>query len=253
MYCYQGSVPFSVKQLTKRQEMDTNCFGGCIFLQLLLLHYHRGVRSCTVEVKQDKFCEALLDQKTANVSCYYKTSNCTGNEKISWFRYLVSTAEELQLKGSRFKVLDNKITLKIENIEIQDSGIYVCGVAFEKYSNPTSKVTGPGTILTVREKPDVVVTPTNTALIVLCVLLFIYFIAVLSFYLFKSKWKIPKFIRKKRGFIVEKDKTHRPRSVFQTIVAEYHKRYDEKIRKQDDSIYQNTQDLHSSTRQECID
>lgn len=226
--------------------MDTSRFGRCIFLQFILIYYHYGVRSCTVTVNQKEYSEALLGQ-TANVSCQYTASDCPAKEKIVWFRYLASTHEELYSK-SRFEMYntESNTLLRIEKIAVQDSGIYICGIAFP--GSNALKSTGRGTMLIIRDKRDGMVTPTNTALIVLCTLLFIYCVAVFSYYSYKTKCRICKSLRNKRGFTKDANKTYRTRSVFQAIAAEYHKRYDRKVKKQnqvieDDRIYQNTQDL----------
>ncbi|XP_075686325.1 immunoglobulin superfamily member 6 [Rhinoderma darwinii] len=228
--------------------MDTNSLGKSILLQLILIHYNCGVKCCKVRVNQHTFFEALVVQKAVNLSCKYEASDCSGNEKIHWFRYLASTYEKIDPnKGNRFSIekpSENTNLLIIKDIEVLDSGIYICDVVFPEFQH----FAGQGTTLVIRDKPDVAVTPTNTALIVLCTLLFIYCIAVFSYYTFKSKWRIwnkPK----KSGFTMEKNKTFRTRSAFQAIAAEYHKRYDRKNKKQsqvieDDTIYQNTQDLH---------
>ncbi|KAM4024119.1 immunoglobulin superfamily member 6 [Anomaloglossus baeobatrachus] len=235
-----------------RQEMDRSNLAGCVFLQFILTYCHCGVRSCTVKVDQKEFSEVLLEQKTVNVSCEYKASNCPGKEKIFWFRYLESKHEQLNPDdGKQFKVknTNGKSVLTIEDIATKDSGIYICGLVFPDSSDPNSKVAGRGTTLIIREKPDTAITPTNTALIVLCTLTAMYCIAVFSYYSFKSKWRICKLIRSKRVFTTKSNRTYKTRSVFQAIAAEYQKRYHRKSSKQnqvieDDRIYQNTQDLH---------
>ncbi|KAG8558134.1 hypothetical protein GDO81_016876 [Engystomops pustulosus] len=225
--------------------MDTNSLGGRVLLQFILTYCLCGVRSCTVDVKQDEFCEAFRDNKSANISCQYKGTNCPGREKIFWLRYLESTYEEIDPTNIKFgvKINNGHALLTINNIDVQDSGIYICVVVFPK--NPHLTATGGGTMVIIRDKPEVIVTPTNTALIVLCTLLLIYCVAVFSYYSFKSKWKLWDFIRAKPG--VRAEANRRPRSVFQAIAAEYHKRYDPKIRQnqdiEDDRIYQNTQHL----------
>ncbi|XP_069838079.1 immunoglobulin superfamily member 6 [Dendropsophus ebraccatus] len=243
-----ASSPFRSNE--PRQEMDTGSLGGCIFLHFILIYYHyTGVRSCSVTVNQAEYLEVLLNQGSANVSCQYKTINCTGEAEIFWFRYLASTYETLgKPKITVWKAAGNT-HITINNIELKDSGIYVCGIAFPISNKTMSKITGQGTTLTIQEKPDVTVTPTNTALLVLCILLILYCIAVFSYYFIKSKGGIWKYIRNKRSFTIGDDKSFRTRSVFHAIAAEYRKRYDRKTKKQnevieDDGIYQNTHDLH---------
>ncbi|XP_056392554.1 immunoglobulin superfamily member 6 isoform X2 [Hyla sarda] len=230
--------------------METSGLGGCVFLQFILLYYHCGVRSCTVSVDQAEFLEVLLDQVTANISCQYTHSVCAGEKKIYWFQYLASKHGEIkQSDRVTVKSEDGNTILKINNTRVQDSGIYICGIAFLGSSGPTLVFTGRGTTLTIREKPDVMVTPTNTVLIVLCTLLILYCIAVFSYYFIKTKCRIWKAIRNKPGFTMGAAKTFGTRSVFQAIAAEYHKKYDRKTPKknpvvEDETIYQNTQDLH---------
>ncbi|XP_073505181.1 immunoglobulin superfamily member 6, partial [Phyllobates terribilis] len=175
--------------------MDRSNLSGCIFLQFILTYCYSGVGCCAVEVKQKAFSEVLMEQKTANVSCQYTASNCPGKETIFWVRYLASSYEKLYPDDvNRFKVENtdgNNSLLKIEQIVTEDSGIYVCGLVFPKSSKSTSKMAGQGTTLIIREKPDVAITPTNTALIVLCTLTFIYCIAVFSYYSFKVS---PKYL-----------------------------------------------------------
>ncbi|KAG9477018.1 hypothetical protein GDO78_002419, partial [Eleutherodactylus coqui] len=185
---------------------------------------------------------------------------------------LASTCEELHPKRvDRFVVTTpaaGHTLLEIKSIETKDSGIYICVIVSTGSPESTSKATGPGTMLIIRDKPDKAVTPINIALLVLCTLLFIYCIAVFSYHSFKSKWTICKCVQNKHGSTTDTNRNFRTRSIFQAIAAEYQKRYDGKVKKQvnrsdkprssraaltavrknqvieDDEIYQNTQDLH---------
>ncbi|XP_063790531.1 immunoglobulin superfamily member 6 [Pseudophryne corroboree] len=220
---------------------------GFIFFTSILILDHYRVRSCKVTVQQDDFSEGYVPQKTVNVSCQYKkTENCPNAVQIYWFRYLASEHEELHPKVSnrRFTVhnAQNNTVLQIINISVQDSGIYICGIAFPDSELFTSKTTGPGSILQVREAHEAMITPANASLIVICTLLFIYSITVFSYYAFKSKWRICRFTESKQGF---REKSYRARSVFQAIAKEYRNRCERKTNKQnqvieDDTIYQNT-------------
>ncbi|XP_073399104.1 immunoglobulin superfamily member 6 [Dendrobates tinctorius] len=231
--------------------MARSHLSGCMFLQFILTYCYSGAGGCAVEVTQKPFSEALLEQKTANVSCGYKAKNCPGTKSIFWFRYLASTYEILNPgDGNRFKVENNAeiSLLKIEQIVTEDSGIYICGLVFPQSSKATSKAAGQGTTLIIREKADVVLTPTNIALMVLCTLTLIYCIAAFFYYSFKAKWRMWKCLRSKRGVTMRSNRTFKTRSIFQAIAAEYHKRYPGKTRKpnqviEDEQIYQNTQDL----------
>ncbi|XP_069590282.1 immunoglobulin superfamily member 6 [Ranitomeya imitator] len=231
--------------------MDRSHLSGCMILQFILTYCYSGVGSCAVEVEQNAFSEALLEQKTANVSCKYTASDCPGTKIVFWFRYLATTYEELDPgDGNRFKVENNdKISLlKIERIVPEDSGIYICGLVYPESSNATSKAAGQGTMLIIREKPDMAITPTNIALMVLCTLTLMYCIALFSYYSFKAKWRMWKCLQSKRGGTMKSNRTFKTRSIFQAIAAEYHKRHHRKSGKpnpviEDEQIYQNTQDL----------
>ncbi|XP_075035792.1 immunoglobulin superfamily member 6 isoform X2 [Mixophyes fleayi] len=228
--------------------METPGLRRFIVFTSILLHYQYGVRSCMVTVQQNDFYETEISSKSVSLTCQYKAKTCPGRAEVYWFRYLASEQEQLYPNSNqRFKA-DNNDThtvLYIRNISVQDSGIYVCGIAFKGSSDSTSKTTGPGTTLLIRDVYQTVITPANTSLIVICTLLFIYSITVFSYYAFRSKWKICKFTENKRGFTGETDKSYRARSIFQAIAKEYRNRYERKTNKQnlvieDDTIYQNT-------------
>ncbi|XP_075140620.1 immunoglobulin superfamily member 6 isoform X2 [Leptodactylus fuscus] len=229
--------------------MEPGSRGGWIVLQLVLLHCHTGVRGCSVDVTQDDQCKALLEQKSVTLRCDIKATDCPATRSVVWFRYLASTHEEINGTVNRFKVepANEKDGLKIENIEVADSGIYICGVTYPGYLQHTK--TGRGTTLIIQEKPDVALTPATSALLVLCTLLTLYCTAVFSYYCYKTKWKFWKSAGTKRNATPKGNRNLRPRSIFQNIAAEYHRRYDRKIKMQnqvieDETIYQNTQNLH---------
>ncbi|XP_068102874.1 immunoglobulin superfamily member 6 [Hyperolius riggenbachi] len=221
--------------------MDMQGLGAVLFLQLVL-HYQGGIEACVVTVEQEPQ-QVAVSSKATNISCSFH-SNCTEPPKIFWFRFLDKDREVLNPDRVKFvfKTEGSSPTfLQIDNLNIQDSGVYICGIAYSR-QEPTSKRTGSGTTLVVRDESYKMVTPGNIALAVICSLLFIYCAGVFSYYVYRSKWKICATPQ-------DKDTTNKritARRIFQTVAQEYHKRYDGKLQKQrnqvieDDAIYQNT-------------
>uniref|UniRef100_A0A8D0GDJ0 Immunoglobulin superfamily member 6 n=1 Tax=Sphenodon punctatus TaxID=8508 RepID=A0A8D0GDJ0_SPHPU len=205
--------------------------------------------ACKVTVTQPK--EAAKNISTATISCTFNASGCpTSLPQVQWFRYLASTHEELCTPvckdGGKFKAtgpgLGNHALLQINTPTVNDSAIYVCGIAFSNSNASTSKQTGGGTTLVVqgKQKP---LPEESVLMIVLSTLLFLYNAAILAVFIFffKAKFKL----LRKRGDLKGKHDKNSGRRICQAIAQEfYKKRYavnsppPENVER-NDSIYQN--------------
>ncbi|KAM4631860.1 immunoglobulin superfamily member 6 [Discoglossus pictus] len=229
--------------------MATRRLRCVLFMEILTFQYYCGVTDgCKVTMTQEETVNETPG-RTANLSCNFRKTQCEGEPQIYWFRYLSSRKETLcnTTCKSRFMVRSSgqSIFLEIDNLGVNDSAIYICGVAYIGSNSLTSKTTGLGTTLVVRDKPRSVITPECTALITICVLLLIYCVAVFLLYAFQSKLKFFKNIKRKENTTHNIRKSYRGRRIIQAITQEYNKRYPRKSRKQsnvrdDDIIYQNT-------------
>ncbi|XP_075421535.1 immunoglobulin superfamily member 6 [Ascaphus truei] len=223
-----------------------------LLLEFILIHYHCGAtEDCKVTVTQDKFQETYVSLGTVTLSCSYTATACTDQPDIYWFRYLVSQSETLCTKATcipRFTAhfTNPGASLAISSLQLNDSAIYVCGIVFTKSKSSTSKATGHGTTVVVRDRA---LTTECTVLIIICALLLVYSIAVFAVYAFLNWSKLKLFIHTKKGEdLTQEDpsKSYRRRRIFQAIAQElYHKRYAGNSRGQshvpeDDTIYQNT-------------
>ncbi|KAM8962400.1 immunoglobulin superfamily member 6 [Pelodytes ibericus] len=219
---------------------------GLLVLMIVLIHYHCGaIGECVVSVTQDGYQEVNLTQGSITVSCQVNALDCSGELKAYWFRYLSSKHEELCTKQCRPRfsssTLSNAAILEITGLQMNDSGIYMCGIFYQE-----SAKTGNGTTLVVKDRRKTMVTSECVTLIVFCMLLLVYSVAVFVVYAHRSKWKPCRFRMNKETHRQESNKNNRSRRLFQAIAQEYHKRYPWKSQKQnnarddDDTIYQNT-------------
>ncbi|OCT64228.1 immunoglobulin superfamily member 6 [Xenopus laevis] len=210
---------------------------------------------CTVTVAEEHARSECQVSDNITLSCEFTYNNCKMLGETYWFRCLVSHCEKICDKpcvNGRFKVLANrtvqsvttKTVLHIDNVHANDSAIYICGARDSNFRDIGSKAMGQGTTLVVKDEAQSIVTTGCVVLIVFCVLLLLYNIAVFSIYAFRSKLKM--FKEPKTEEAGSTNKSYRRQRIFQAIAQEYHKRYPRKSMspnstRVDDAIYQNTQ------------
>ncbi|XP_061455310.1 immunoglobulin superfamily member 6 isoform X2 [Rhineura floridana] len=157
--------------------------------------YCAGTDQCKVTVTQPKSMEGDPASDNIAIPCTFFADGCpTSTPTILWFRYLAHTHENLCtpecLNSTKFKVSDltpnNQTSLEINKVTAEDSAIYVCGVAFPRSGAPTSKQTGSGTMLVIRETRMYSQGVHNTMLAI-SVLLFLYLVALLAVSKFFTK------------------------------------------------------------------
>ncbi|XP_077305134.1 immunoglobulin superfamily member 6 [Lithobates pipiens] len=224
--------------------MDKPGISTLLFIKIILLYYQCGVKGCQVTMEEkNKVTECW---KTIKLSCWYDAKNCP-NMQVFWFRYLVSSHENLTTGSDRFIHSNdtNRVHLEIKNVTMQDSGIYICGIT-PRNQKLTSQNIGEGT-LDVSDEKKKTFTAGNTFLIVICTLLFVYCVTVFSYYAYRSKGKFCKL--KQDTDMNETGRSYKTRSIFHAIAQEYHRRYDGKTQKrnqviENDTIYQNTSYTH---------
>ncbi|NWZ65346.1 IGSF6 protein, partial [Acrocephalus arundinaceus] len=154
--------------------------------------YGAGVAGhCQVTVTQPRFQQADSSMNNVSLACTFSTSGCSSSPpEVLWFRFLTNTHEDLCTPEctdhQKYKVHSSKtnILLEIKDLTVDDSAVYICGIAFSDSESPLSKQTGYGTVLTVTEKQH-----SNGKLISMIIassLLFLYSSAVLiSFVVYK--------------------------------------------------------------------
>ncbi|XP_006026181.1 immunoglobulin superfamily member 6 isoform X1 [Alligator sinensis] len=212
------------------------------------------IDTCEVTVAQPSLREVDYTVSTVNITCSFSASGCSGSAQVLWFRFLAHKHEALCTplctNTGKFKVTEpskNNVSLQISHLTVNDSAVYFCGVAFSQSFSPTSKQTGEGTILVVREGTGKSYTEEYTLMIVLSSLLFLYNTTILSLFIiyYKSKSKLLKKTERENEN-GEQHKHNSGRRVFQAIAQElYRKRYAENCHRteilgtDDDSIYQN--------------
>ncbi|KAM7151494.1 immunoglobulin superfamily member 6 isoform 1-T2 [Macrochelys suwanniensis] len=208
------------------------------------------VDTCKVTIRQHPFKEVDYSVSTVNITCSFSASGCPGSPQMLWFRYRDSTHEALCTPEciEKFKVIgslsNNNSLLQINKLTVNDSAIYICGIAFSDSDTHTSKQTGGGTML-VKRGSEKYSTEEYIPMIVFSSLLFLYSTAIFAIFIFyKSKSKLVKKTRKGDGK-GEHHKNTSGRTVCRAIVQElYKKRYAEdhhqpKCLEPDDTIYQN--------------
>uniref|UniRef100_A0A674JJ02 Immunoglobulin superfamily member 6 n=1 Tax=Terrapene triunguis TaxID=2587831 RepID=A0A674JJ02_9SAUR len=161
-----------------------------------------AVDTCKVTIRQHPFKEVDYSVDTVNITCSFSASGCKGSPQMLWFRYRDFTHEALCTPGciEKFKVIgplsDNNTLLQINKLTVNDSAIYICGIAFSNSDSHTSKQTGGGTIL-VKRGSEKYSTEEYIPMIVLSSLLFLYSTTIFAIFIFyKSKSKLVKKTRK---------------------------------------------------------
>uniref|UniRef100_A0A8C2TYE9 Immunoglobulin superfamily member 6 n=1 Tax=Coturnix japonica TaxID=93934 RepID=A0A8C2TYE9_COTJA len=114
--------------------------------------------SCHVTVTQPRFQEAEHSAHTALLPCAFSAHGCfPAQPQVLWFRFFTDRHEDLCTPDctnrQKFQVhssSENNHSLQINNLTVNDSALYFCGIAFANSGSPHSKQTGDGTVLTKR-------------------------------------------------------------------------------------------------------
>ncbi|XP_014448159.1 immunoglobulin superfamily member 6 isoform X2 [Tupaia chinensis] len=212
--------------------------GGKIVLGLeinLILFYVGATGACTVSVKQPRYLEVDYTYNTVTIECTFSTAGCPAEQPTNlWFRYGAFQSENLCLQGctseaDKFTVKkapeQNLVSLTVNRLTVNDSAIYVCGIAFPSVEDPKAKQTGEGTTLVVREI-KLLSKKMQSVLTALLSLLSVYIIGIGVGLTVLSKKKSA-------------------RRIFQEIAQElYHKRYIETSQQSEkDNTYENRRAL----------
>ncbi|XP_067859622.1 immunoglobulin superfamily member 6-like [Heptranchias perlo] len=135
----------------------------------ILLLFHQAVnlhiagfaaQNCNVTVNQEPFIERYSTDNLT-IPCKFTGPGCSGHPKIQWFRISSNKGSSLCLgacsnTGSPGKfhlhglAAQGDATLRIQQVDQLDSGVYYCGVAYHSTHIDKSKQTGSGTTLVVR-------------------------------------------------------------------------------------------------------
>uniref|UniRef100_A0A8C3VM41 Immunoglobulin superfamily member 6 n=1 Tax=Catagonus wagneri TaxID=51154 RepID=A0A8C3VM41_9CETA len=207
--------------------------GAKIILSLeinLVLFYIGAARGCTVSVAQPPSLQADPAQEAVTITCSFSTAGCpAGPPRSLWFRYGTGQPENLCPDGCRSETgkftvatpAPKQVSLTVRSVARNDSGIYVCGIAFPGSWEPGAKQTGAGTVLAVTEM-KVLSKEMQSLLVAILSLLSIYVIGVLVIFIVLTKSK-SNTLRKKETEDSPKKKS--ARRIFQEIAQElYNKR-----------------------------
>ncbi|NWU37432.1 IGSF6 protein, partial [Hylia prasina] len=221
-----------------------NKFKNMLMLAFDWILYGAGVAGqCRVTVTQPRFQQADSSMNNVSLTCTFSTSGCSSSPpEVLWFRFLTNAHQDLCTPGctdhQKYKVHSSKnnILLEIKELTVDDSAVYICGIAFSDSDSPLSKQTGDGTVLTVTGKQH-----SNGKLIPMIIassLLFLYSSAVLtSFVVYKN-------VALNQNILNNLQKINSGRKVFQAIAQElqkqrYAQHYQEPDDLEDDTVYQN--------------
>ncbi|NWH84377.1 IGSF6 protein, partial [Aegithalos caudatus] len=216
-----------------------------------ILYGAGAAAQCRVTVTQPRFQQADSSRNNVSLTCTFSASGCSSSSpEVLWFRFLTNTHQDLCTPGctdhQKYKVHSSQSNslLEIRDLTVDDSGVYICGIAFSDSDSPHSKQTGDGTVLTVTGKQH-----SNGQLIPMIVassLLFLYSSAVLTpFVLHKEKMFPPtQNVALNQNILNNLQKINSGRKVFQAIAQELQKqRYAQHCQEhddlEDDTIYQN--------------
>ncbi|NWW34244.1 IGSF6 protein, partial [Panurus biarmicus] len=217
--------------------------------------YGAGVAGhCRVTVTQPRFQQADSSVNNVYLTCTFSASGCSSSPpQVLWFRFLTHEHQDLCTPGctdhQKYKVHSsgNNILLEIKDLTVNDSGVYICGIAFADSDAPLSKQTGDGTVLTVTGKQH-----SNgklISMIIISSLLFLYSSAVLTSFVVHKKREKKMFppaqnVSLNRNILNNLQKINSGRKVFQAIAQELQKqRYAQHCQEpdhlEDDTVYQN--------------
>ncbi|NXQ27226.1 IGSF6 protein, partial [Alaudala cheleensis] len=153
-----------------------------------ILYSAAGVAGdCRVSVTQPSFHQADSSQSNVSLSCTFSASGCSSAPpEVLWFRFLTDSHEDLCTPACtdqhKYQVHSsgNNILLQIKDLAVDDSGVYVCGIAFSDSESSFSKRTGDGTVLTVTAPGKQQSSGKLIPMIITSCLLFLYSSAVLT-------------------------------------------------------------------------
>uniref|UniRef100_A0A8D0LZI2 Immunoglobulin superfamily member 6 n=2 Tax=Sus scrofa TaxID=9823 RepID=A0A8D0LZI2_PIG len=204
--------------------------GGTITLGLeisLVLLCVGAAGGCTVLVFQPPFLEVDHTQKAVTIQCSFSTPEnlCLDGCRSETDKFTVGTSAQ------------NQVSLTVNRVALNDSAIYICGIAFPSSKEPKAKQTGGGTVLVVRAM-KVLSKELQSLLTAILSLLSIYIIGVLVIFVILTKSK-SKTLRKKETEDSQKKKS--VRRIFQEIAQElYSKRNMETCQQPEkDNTYEN--------------
>ncbi|XP_065588684.1 immunoglobulin superfamily member 6 isoform X2 [Cyrtonyx montezumae] len=227
-----------------------NKFQQVLMLAFDWILYSAGVTdNCHVTVTQPRFQEAEHSAHTALLPCVFSAQGCSpAQPQVLWFRFFTNKHEDLCtpecINRQKFKVQassENHYSLQINDLTVNDSAVYVCGIAFSDSGSPHSKQTGDGTVLTKTERHN---TEEFISMIIISTLLLLYCITAFTIL---TVYKIKRKLLKKSGNEeqrTENCKISSGRKIFRAIAQELQKQhYAEHGRQpdhlEDDTVYQN--------------
>ncbi|XP_028561681.2 immunoglobulin superfamily member 6 isoform X1 [Podarcis muralis] len=188
-----------------------------LVLQFTWVTCYAGANLCKVTVSQPPLMEGYPASKYIAIPCTFSAQGCpTSTPTILWFRYLAHTHEALCtpncINSTKFKVSHltskNQAQLGINEINEEDSAIYFCGVAISSSNSSTSKQTGSGTVLVIRES-GTYSRGVEYSMLAISVVLFLYLVALLAVFKLFTKPK--------------RKKTERPVNVCVSVCNPVHK------------------------------
>lgn len=193
-----------------------------------------AAHDCTVLVQQRPYLEVAHTQGAVTIQCSFSYNGCiSGQPKSLWFRYGADQPENLCSDGctgdaGKFTVkealTEGEVSLTINRVALNDSAVYICGIAFPTSKQPGAKRTGEGTTLVVREMKEL--HRLHSLLVAILSLLSIYIIGALVIFIILSKSK-SNSLRNKETEDSQKKKS--ARRIFQEIAQElYSKRHVER-------------------------
>ncbi|NXP45446.1 IGSF6 protein, partial [Heliornis fulica] len=206
--------------------------------------------TCKVTVTQPRFQKADYSVQTVFLSCVFSASGCSPSPpQVLWFRFLTNKHEDLCTPEckmqEKFKVhflSKTNVSLQINNLTVEDSAVYICGISFSNSGSWLAKQTGDGTVLTKTEKQH-----GNGKLVLMIIassLMFLYSTVVFVFFAIQKVGSKEIFLDLCQFKYPLKKKINSGRKIFQAIAQELQKqKYAERYRQpddlEDDNIYQN--------------